>query len=271
MSKACDPVVPGTIGQMARAIAAPAETPVPVWFAPLFVAPFIGSFLGVLIRRLPAGRPVVLGRSACEACGRVLAVRDLVPLMSYAALRGRCRMCGVRIGAGHIWIEIAALAVALGSISTQSGIARIWAGCVLGWILLALAWIDWEHMRLPDVLTLHLIVLGLLAGMVMDPDLVTDRAIAAAAGYLGFRAIGEGYRLLRGREGLGRGDAKLLAAAGAWVGLYRLPDVLLAGALLGLGVVLVQAVRLGRLRADMLIPFGPALALATWAVWLIGP
>ncbi|MBS0562808.1 MAG: prepilin peptidase, partial [Proteobacteria bacterium] len=83
------------------------------WFAPLLAAPFVGSFLGVLIRRLPAGRPVVLGRSACDACGRTLSAADLVPLVSYLALGGRCRTCRAPIGPALPAIELAALGIAL--------------------------------------------------------------------------------------------------------------------------------------------------------------
>ncbi len=242
----------------------------PSWLVPLLAAPFIGSFLGVLIRRLPAGRPVVFARSACESCGQALAARDLVPLLSHALAWGRCRHCGAAVSAAHPAIEIAALAAAGISVATQPDDARIWAGCVLGWALLALAWIDWEHMRLPDALTLPLILAGLLATRLLEPDAITDHAAAAAIGYLAFYGIGWAYRRARGREGLGLGDAKLLAASGAWAGLAALPDIVLAGALLGLAMAGVQAMRHG-LRAQTPLPFGPSLALATWAVWLASP
>jgi leader peptidase (prepilin peptidase)/N-methyltransferase len=238
------------------------------WFVPLLVAPFIGSFLGVLIRRLPAGRPVILGRSCCESCGRVLAARDLVPLVSYAVLRARCRACGARIAAEHAAIELAALAVAALSAATQPDAARVWAGCVLGWWLLAPAWIDWRWLRLPDALTLPLIPAGLAATLLLDPGAVTDHAAAAVAGYLAFRAIAAGYRRLRGREGLGQGDAKLLAAAGAWAGLAPLPDIVLIAALLGLAAAGLRALWRRETRVDRAVAFGPSLAVATWVVWL---
>jgi leader peptidase (prepilin peptidase)/N-methyltransferase len=247
------------------------EVRLPIWVAPLLLAPFIGSFLGVLIRRLPTGRPIVMGRSACEACGRVLAVRDLVPFVSYAMQRGRCRTCGAGIDGEHIAIEVAALAVAVCAVSTQSDGDRMWAACILGWFLLALGWIDWKHMRLPDVLTLPLLLVGLLATLVMRPDAVTDHAIAAALGYVSFRAISGGYRLLRHREGLGQGDAKLLAAAGAWVGINFLPSVVLGGALLALFMAAGRVFWEKRFRPDMPIAFGPSLALATWVAWLLAP
>ncbi len=240
----------------------------PSWLAPLLMAPFIGSFLGVLIRRLPAGRSVVRGASACESCGQRLAPRDLAPVLSFIFLRGHCRFCGSRIAREHLAVELAALVVAAISVRTQLDDVRIWAGCGLGWTLLALAWIDWKHLRLPDVLTLPLLLAGLAVTLALDPQAATGHAAAAAVGYLAFRGIGEFYRWWRGREGLGQGDAKLLAAAGAWVGLEHLSDVLLAGALLGLFVALGTGIARRGLRRDMVVAFGPSLAAATWLVWL---
>jgi len=237
---------------------------------PLLFAPFVGSFLGVLVRRLPLARPVVLDRSRCEGCGAALAPRDLVPLVSYAVLRGCCRQCGRAIGRFHPAIELAALAVAAWAVWADSDAAwpdAAWPDCVLGWGLLALAWIDWNHMRLPDALTLPLIPAGLAAAWWEDPGLAMDHAVAAAGGYLLFRGVAWAYRRLRGREGLGQGDAKLLAVAGAWVGVAGLSWVLLGGALIGL---LLAAVR-GRALAGAPVPFGPPLALALWIVRLHGP
>jgi len=233
---------------------------------PLLFAPFVGSFLGVLVRRLPLGMPVAMDRSHCEGCGAALAPRDLVPLISYAALRGRCRRCGRAIGRFHPAIELAALAVAAWAVWADPDAA--WPDCVLGWGLLALAWIDWDHMRLPDALTLPLIPAGLAVAWWEDPGLATDHATAAAAGYLLFRGIAWTYRRLRGREGLGQGDAKLLAVAGAWVGVAGLPWVLLGGALAGL---LLAAARGHKALAGAPVPFGPPLALALWIVRLHGP
>ncbi len=233
----------------------------------LVVAPVIGSFLGVLVRRLPAGGDVVRGRSACEGCGRTISARDLVPVLSFAALRGACRQCGAAIHPMHLWIELAAIAVAGWAALSAEG-QELWLGCLLGWTLLALAWIDWLHFRLPDVLTLPLLLAGLAATAWEAPDLAAGHALAAAAGYAGFRAVALGYRALRGWDGLGAGDAKLLAAGGAWLGLDLLPMVVLLAALLGLALGLVQAARAGRLSGTAAIPFGPPLALAIWLLWL---
>lgn len=232
---------------------------------PLLVAPFAGSVLGVLIRRLPAGRPVVLARSCCDGCGAVLGVPDLVPLLSYAALRGRCRRCGQAIGRFHPAVELAALVVAAWAALADP--ERVWWDCVLGWGLLALAWIDWDHLRLPDALTLPLIPAGLAAAWLVDPGLAAEHAAAAAVAYGLFRGLAWAYRRVRGRDGLGQGDAKLLAVAGAWVGLAGLPGVLLGGGLIGLALA---ALRWRQAVGGAQLPFGPALALALWVVRLHG-
>lgn len=234
---------------------------------PLLLSPFVGSFLGVVIRRLPLGRPVALARSECEGCGRALRPRDMMPLLSYFLLRGRCRFCRAGIARFHLWIELAAVAVAAGAVWARPGAeAGAWADCVLGWWLLVLAWIDWDHLRLPDVLTLPLVLAGLLATWALEPDSVADHAVAAALAFLAFRGIAWGYRVLRGREGLGQGDAKLLAASGAWVGLAGLPGVVLGAAVVALVVTLGGRVLGRHVAGDVPIPFGPYLALATWGV-----
>jgi len=236
------------------------------WIAPVLCAPFIGSFAGVLISRLPTGRGFVLGRSACDTCGHALGIPDLVPLASYAALRGRCRHCGAPIGRFHLWVELAALAITLWAVASGERGALLWAGSVLGWSLLTLGWIDALCQRLPDILTLPLLVAGLSEALLLEPDALTNRAIGAIAAYAGFRLIALVFRRLRGREGLGEGDAKLLAAGGAWVGAWLLPDVLVAGA----GTALLYAVRKFRLDPSERIPFGPFLAAGVWLMWLYG-
>ncbi len=245
----------------------------PFWLPPLLVAPFIGSFLGVLIRRLPAGQPVTLARSRCESCGRILGPAELVPVLSYAALRGRCRGCGAPVGRFHLAVELAAAgvaAVAIAAFPNAADAGWIWAACALGWGLLALAWIDWEWLRLPDALSLPLILLGLAATAWLDFPALADHAIGAAGGYSAFRAIALAYRALRGREGLGRGDASLLAAGGAWLGWQPLPLVVLGAALCGLAIALIRALRGETLARATAIPFGPPLALAIWALFLAG-
>lgn len=237
------------------------------WFAVL-AAPFVGSFLGVLVRRLPEGRSVAWVRSQCEGCGAVLKPRDLVPLASWLMTRGRCRMCGHPLGSFYPAIELAAVAVAVVAAAFDSG-AAVWLDCLLGWWLLTLGWIDIRHWLLPDALTLPLILAGLAAAAASDPDGLVDRALGAAAGYLALRAIAMLYRALRGREGLGHGDAKLLAASGAWVGIRLLPQVILIAALAGLLAAACLRLAGFRLGLKSALPFGPFLAFATWLVWML--
>nr|WP_294523094.1 A24 family peptidase [uncultured Rhodopila sp.] len=236
---------------------------------PLLAAPFIGSFLGVLILRLPAGRPVAVERSACDHCGHRLGVRDLIPLLSYGLSGGRCRYCGHAIGSFVVAIELAAVGVAAWAATAAAGLA-LWFGCLLGWTLLAAAWIDVRSMILPDVLTLPLLLAGLAVTAVSSPDDVTDHALAAALGYLLLFGTAWIYRRLRGRDGLGLGDAKLLAALGAWLGLSGLPLVLVLASCLGLAAAGVAMAFGKRVGAGTAIPFGPFLAVAGWLLWLYG-
>lgn len=235
---------------------------------PFVSAPFIGSFLGVLIRRLPAGLPVAAARSACEACGTTLGPVEMVPLLSFAVLRGRCRHCGAGIAPFHWRIEVAALAVAAWALWADPG--RVWTDCAFGWALLALGWIDWRCFRLPDMLTLPLILAGLVAAWWQDAALATDHALAAMIGYLAFLGVALAYRRLRGRDGMGEGDAKLLAALGAWVGLEGLAPIVLGAALVGIAAATVSRLRGRTMTATTAIPFGPCLALAGWLVRLYG-
>jgi leader peptidase (prepilin peptidase) / N-methyltransferase len=239
------------------------------WWMTLLAAPFVGSFLGVLIRRLPHEQPDLWGRSACEACGHRLGPLELLPLASFIAQRGRCRACDARIAPAHLAVEVAAIAVAGMAAATGATGTELWAGCALGWTLLALAWIDWEQFWLPDVLTLPLLTGGLLVAWLAAPWSQTDRAIGAIAGYLAFRLLSLVYLALRRREGLGAGDAKLLAAAGAWLGWAALPSLVLVAAVFGLGLALLARLRGATLTAATALPFGPALAGATWLLWLI--
>src|SRR6516165_5246136 len=139
----------------------------------LVVAPFIGSFLGVVVTRLVHGETVVAGRSACDACGHTLGALDLLPLASYALLRGKCRHCGAPIDPVHPAMEAGALAVAVWAALTMGGWVLV-ATCVYGWMLLALSAIDLRDGLLPDVLTLPLLAIGLGVSYAIDPALLRD-------------------------------------------------------------------------------------------------
>lgn len=237
----------------------------------LALAPFVGSFLGVLIRRLPAGEPVAWARSTCESCGVTLSACDLVPVGSYLVLGGRCRACHAPIPIFHPVVELLTLGIAIWATLEVAVPARLWAGCILGWGLLALAWIDCQHLRLPDALTLPLVPLGLAVTLWLEPDRLVAHAAGAAIGYLLLRGFAGAHRHFRGHEGLGQGDAKLLAVAGAWVGWEALPIVVLLAAVFGIGAALAITLHRGsRLDGALVVPFGPSLSLALWLVWLHG-
>jgi leader peptidase (prepilin peptidase)/N-methyltransferase len=238
--------------------------------AVLLAAPFVGSFLGVVIDRLPAGRPMLVGRSRCDACSATLGAKDLVPVASWLWRRGRCAYCRAELSTFYPIIELVALAVAASAASVLSGWLLL-VSCALGWILLTLAVIDQRHFLLPDVLTLPLIPAGLLVAWAIDPALVMGHLAGALAGFAAFAAIAFAYRRLRHREGLGLGDAKLLAAAGAWLGWQALPGLVVVAAVCALAVALARTVAGDTLSAIMRIAFGSYLALAFWLVWLLGP
>jgi leader peptidase (prepilin peptidase) / N-methyltransferase len=234
------------------------------------VAPFVGSFVGVVIDRLPEGETFGSGRSHCPQCGVALTVRDLVPLASWLMTRGRCRHCGARIGWFYPAVELAVLAIAVVALGVDRGFAA-WVDAALGWWLLTLGWIDWRHTILPDALTLPLIVLGLAVAGDLEPERLWDPLLGVVFGYSALWAVGWIYRRLRGREGLGLGDAKLFAAAGAWVGVTGLPSVLAGAALAGLAAAGAMILAGRHLDRHSALPFGPFLAAATWLVWLFGP
>jgi len=240
------------------------------WLLPLVAAPFIGSYLGPLIHRLPAGTAALPARPTCARCGSRLAFRDLIPVVSWLLRGGRCRHCAAPNGIFYPAVELAALGVALWAAAVVSG-WLLWASCILGWALLTLAVIDHRHMILPDVLTLPLIPAGLVVAYLAHPPLLTGHAIGAAAGFVVFTAMGALYRWIRGREGLGLGDAKLLAAAGAWVSWTGLPSVVLLASVATLVTVLVMSFAGRPVSLVDKVTFGPFLGLATWLVWLYGP
>ena len=242
----------------------------PAWLWPLIAAPFVGSFLGVVARRLPEGLPLALARSACPHCAHRLGLRDLVPIASWLAQRGRCRYCGAALGPFYPAIELAAVAaVAWAALAVPP--ALMGPAVLLGWWLIALAAADARSLVLPDALTLPLIVAGLAVTYAIAPEAILHHALGAVAGFAVLALVALAYRRLRGREGIGLGDAKLAAAAGAWVSWTGLPGVLLIAAVLGLTAALLARAAGRRLTATTEVPFGPWLCLATWIVWVHGP
>jgi leader peptidase (prepilin peptidase) / N-methyltransferase len=227
--------------------------------------------LGAMAVRWPElDRDFVLGRSRCAACGAALGALELVPLWSWLRQGGRCRHCGARIGWLPLLAEVAGGGVAGLAFATLAVPNAVLLTAV-GWWLLLLALVDAEHGRLPDALTLPLLLAGIAAAAFPPvPGLVGLGAsgLGAALGFLSFAAVGRLYLAWRGRVGLGGGDAKLLAALGAWLGLEGVAPGILGAALLGLGFALLSGSR----RADDALAFGPWLAIAGgglfwWQLW----
>ena len=234
----------------------------------LFVAGLaVGSFLNVVIHRLPAGESLLLPGSRCPACAAPIRVRDNLPVISWLRLGGRCRDCRARIPVRYPLVEV--LTGMLFWWAPEGGdpalaVSRV----VLLSLLLALAVTDWERMVLPDALTLPGAALGLaLAGPRSDLDLLTAAAGALlGAGLLfGLRAL---WLRFRGVEAVGLGDVKLLLLIGAFLGpAPALGAVALAAAL---GVLVAgPLLLLGRIRRDTPLPFGTLLALGAGAVFVV--
>lgn len=241
------------------------------WWVLLIVAPFVGSFLSVLVVRLPRGEDVVVSRSQCRSCGKRLSPLELLPIVSWLMQGGKCRQCGAKIGWLYPALEIGSAAVVLWAASIGMEGWILVATCVLGWALLALAAMDLRDFILADVLTLPLIGVGLAVVGLSNADAVAWHAAAAVAGFALMVGIGAAYKQLRGREGLGFGDAKLMAAAGAWTGLAGLGTVLLYGSLLTLALAGILR-RAGReIDGQTPLPFGAGLATGLWLTWLYGP
>ncbi|HEV2747955.1 MAG TPA: prepilin peptidase [Allosphingosinicella sp.] len=234
----------------------------------MLIGAIAGSFVAAILLRWPAGRSVLRGRSQCDSCGAALGARDLVPIVSWLALRGRCRLCGSRIDRRHVGIELTGAFVGFAAFHAHPPALAV-VSALLGWWLLLIAVLDLEHQWLPDRLTLPLLPAGLAAAWLGLGPPLADRAIAAAAGYAALAGIAAGYRRLRAREGLGGGDPKLLAAIGAWLGWQQLPFVLLGAGLLGLTTILLVGLRGRRVAATDRLPLGTLMALIAWPIWLL--
>jgi leader peptidase (prepilin peptidase) / N-methyltransferase len=236
--------------------------------AALLLGAIAGSFIATILIRWPRGRSVLSGRSRCDACDAPLRPVELVPLLSYGLQRGRCRHCRARIDPRHLAVELAAGLVGMVAIAAHPlPLAAVTAA--LGWWLLAIALLDLDHHWLPDRLTLPLVPLGLAAAWAGFGPPLAERAAGAAIGWAALALIAWAYRAVRGREGMGKGDPRLMAALGAWVGAWQLPAVLLGAGLLGLAAVLAMRLRGETVTATSRLPLGTLLALAAWPVWLV--
>lgn len=232
--------------------------------------PFVGSFIAAACSRYANGEAWVFGRSKCTACQRVLAAKQLVPLVSYLLLKGRCQFCGHQIASIYIVTELVCLIISLVAVIAfgLSGLT-VWA-LLLGWLLLGLSLIDILTLKLPRTMTLALIGMGVLfATLGPDVDLVTN-ILTGLVFFALFEAIRRGYLALRGRAGLGLGDSFLAAGLGVWLGPNIAPIGLLVACTLGIAwALLLRPVAAGASTQTTKIPFAPFLALGLWSTWLI--
>jgi leader peptidase (prepilin peptidase)/N-methyltransferase len=270
--------------------APPAMLPVVLWWA--LIGLIVGSFLNVVIYRMPIlmqretdnfialerGEPpphttrynLMLPRSACPSCGHALSARENLPVISFALQGGRCRHCRTPISWRYPLVEILSAALSGLTIWLMGSSFASLAALVLVWALIAMSMIDIEIQMLPDDLNLPLLWLGLLVNMSGTFVPLADAVIGAVAGYLSLWLVYWGFRLATGKEGIGYGDFKLLAALGAWLGWMMLPLIILfasaVGALVGISLILL------RLHTrEKPIPFGPFLAIAGLLGLWFGP
>jgi len=252
----------------------------------------VGSFLNVVIHRLPkmlergwqaqcaelrgeapSSEPtynLVVPRSACPACGQQITALQNVPIVSWLALRGRCAKCKAPIPARYPLVE------ALGGLLAACAIWRFGvtpqglAACVLLWSLLALTMIDFDTQLLPDSITLPLLWAGLIVNLWGVFASLPNAVIGAVAGYLSLWTIYWLFKLIRGKEGMGYGDFKLLGALGAWLGWQVLPVIVLLSSVVGAVIGITLIVFKGR---DHNVPlaFGPFLAIAGAIALFFGP
>lgn len=250
----------------------------------------LGSFLNVVIHRLPLEISLWKPRSRCPACGALVRWFDNVPLLSFLWLRGRCRSCRAPISWRYPAVELAT-GVLLALVHHRLGLTLPAAEAgVLVLLLVPLALIDLDHHLLPDVLTLPGIGLGLAGaaaeGWLLPPSAqrlvpLFDAAVGAALGAAIPAAVIVAYRWLRGREGMGWGDVKLLAMLGAFLGWRGMLMSLMLGAIAG-GIVGLALIAAGRGKTDTELPFGTFLCAAgvvvllwahqlAWLIWGRGP
>jgi leader peptidase (prepilin peptidase)/N-methyltransferase len=266
--------------------------PVLTAIAALVVGLCVGSFLNVVVHRLPKmlerawredcaehGEPevaaappynLVVPRSACPSCGHRITALENIPVVSWLVLRGRCSACQTGISIRYPIVEILGGLLAVAAIANFGVNATGVAACVFLWTLLALALIDADTQYLPDDLTLPLLWAGLIANLFGLFTPLPSAVIGAVAGYLSLWTVYWLFKLIRGKEGMGYGDFKLLAALGAWLGWKMLPLIILlssvAGAVIGLALIAFR----GRDHTTPL-PFGPYLALAGAIALFFGP
>jgi leader peptidase (prepilin peptidase)/N-methyltransferase len=263
-----------------------------------FFGLIIGSFLNVVILRVPLlleydwrcqcrellelneegqegetgqEKPpgIVFARSHCTHCGHSIRARENIPLVSYLVLRGRCSSCKNRISPRYPLVELSTAILFTVTIWHFGPGVQGLSALLLTAVLIALTGIDTDHQLLPDNMTLPLLWAGILINFWSVHTDLASSVIGAMAGYLALWSIYHLFRLLTGKEGMGYGDFKLLAALGAWLGWQVLPLIVLLSSVVGavFGLILMGT---GKLKRDKPMPFGPFIAAAGWIAMILG-
>jgi leader peptidase (prepilin peptidase) / N-methyltransferase len=228
----------------------------------------IGSFLNVCIYRLPRHESLAFPASHCTSCGRPLRWYENIPVLAWVALRGRCRTCGARISAIYPVIELATAAIAVLWYWYFGPSVLLISRVLFAFAMLVLFVIDLQHRILPNVITVPGVIAGFLFSLFAPPGWSAS-LIGLLAGGLGLFLLAEGYYRIRGEEGLGMGDVKMLAMIGAFLGWKLMVLTLVLGSFLGSLVgVLIIATRAGNLKYAL--PFGTFLALAALSACIVG-
>jgi leader peptidase (prepilin peptidase) / N-methyltransferase len=207
--------------------------------------------------------------STCPGCGHAIAAEHNVPVISFLRLKGRCASCGAKISPRYPIVEAFAAVLGLTVAYVFGPTWQTVAALGFAWALLALTLIDLDHKLLPDSLTLPLLWAGLLVNVPGLFATLSSSVLGAAAGYLALWSVYKLFKLVTGKEGMGYGDFKLLAAIGAWLGWQLLPVVILLSAVVG-SVVGLSLIAFGGRSSQAAIPFGPYLAAAGFIALLWG-
>ncbi|MGQ8364779.1 prepilin peptidase [Glaciecola sp. 1036] len=253
----------------------------------------VGSFLNVVIYRLPVmmkreweaqvaeyqtaekeNTPqepfnLIKPDSTCPKCGHKIRAWENIPVISWLLLRAKCSKCKNPISARYPLIEL--LTATLSAlVAWQLGFSPISLAFIFGtWLLVAMTFIDLDEMLLPDILTLSLLWIGLLVQAIFTPSTLQDAVLGGVFGYMSLYTVYWGFKLLTGKEGMGYGDFKLLAALGVWVGWQHLPIIILLSSVVGAVVGILLMLKRNK-DSTMAIPFGPYLAAAGYLTMLFG-
>jgi leader peptidase (prepilin peptidase) / N-methyltransferase len=265
------------------------------YFTVIFIGLSVGSFLNVVAYRLPKMMErewrrechefleldsqqteeehgkfnLAIPASACPNCGHKLRAWENIPVISYLFLRARCSSCGAKISIQYPAVELLTAVASLLAAYTFGVTIQTIAALFVTWALITLTLIDLKTQLLPDSITLPLLWLGILLSLFGVFTDLTSSVIGAMAGYMILWSVYQAFKLLTGKEGMGFGDFKLLAALGALIGYSYLPQIILISSVVG-SVFGISMLVVGKTKQQQTIPFGPYLAIAGWIALLWG-